>query len=259
MRTAESVLLMCWPPAPEAQVGGIDLDFDGFVHFGIDEHAGERGVAAVAGVERRFAHQAMHAGLGAQVAVGIVAGNLERCALDARDIAVGLFQHFDLKTFAFAIAQIHAQQHRCPVLRFGAAGAGLDVDEAVVRIHRVGKHAAEFHRRDALLDILDVGGSAVQALVIVFRLRHFEQLARIAEVLLDLREAEHDAFQHLAFAPQVLCALGVLPDGGIFGEFGYFGQALLLGIEVKDTSAILRCAMPSLAVGWRGYLTVRLP
>jgi hypothetical protein len=49
-----------------------------------------------------------------------------------------------------------------------------------------------------------------------------------------------------------LRALGVLPDGGIFGEFGYFGQAFPLGIEVKDTSAILRCAMLNLAVGWKG-------
>ncbi len=88
----------------------------------------------------------------------------------------------------------------------------------------------------------DVGGGAVQAVVVVFRLRHLEQLARIAEVLLDLAEAEHDAFQHLALAAQFLRALGVLPDGRVFGEFDDFGQAFLLGIEVKDTSAILRCA-----------------
>jgi hypothetical protein len=45
-----------------------------------------------------------------------------------------------------------------------------------------------------------------------------------------------------------LRAFGILPDGGVFGEFTYFGQAFLLGIEVKDTSVIPRCARPSLAV-----------
>lgn len=69
---------------------------------------------------------------------------------------------------------------------------------------------------------------------------------------MDFAEAEHYAFKHLSFTAQVLGALGVLPDGRVFGEFGYFGQAFLLGIEVKDTSAILRCAMPGPAVGWIG-------
>jgi hypothetical protein len=31
------------------------------------------------------------------------------------------------------------------------------------------------------------------------------------------------AFQHLALAPQFLGAFGVLPDGGVFGEFADFG------------------------------------
>ena len=78
-------------------------------------------------------------------------------------------------------------------------------------------------------------------------------------MLLDLLEAEHYAFQHLALAPQFLCALGVLPDGRVFGEFRYFGQAFLLGIVVKDTSVIRRCVRLSPVTDWRGHLTVRLP
>jgi len=234
----------------DAQVGRIDLDFDGFVHFGIDEHAGERSMAAVAGIERGFSHQSMHTGFGAQMTVGIVADHFDSRAFYAGDLTIGLFQHFDLEAFALAVAQIHAQQHGGPVLRLGAAGTGLDVDEAVVRIHRVREHAAEFHRRDALFDVLDVGGGAIQALIVVFCLCHFKQLGSIGKVLLDLLEAEHYAFQHFAFAAQVLCAFGILPDGRVFGEFRYFGQAFLLGIEVKDTSVIPRCVLPGLAVDW---------
>src|SRR3989338_2346385 len=65
-----------------AQVGRVDLDLHILVHLGIGEHGGEGGVAPVAGVERRFAHQAVDAGLGVQVAVGIRAGELGGGAFD---------------------------------------------------------------------------------------------------------------------------------------------------------------------------------
>ncbi|OGS89545.1 MAG: hypothetical protein A2061_05305 [Gallionellales bacterium GWA2_59_43] len=66
-----------------------------------------------------------------------------------------------------------------------------------------------------------------------------------------MRQAEHHGFQRFALAAQLLGALGVLPDGRVFGEFADFYQAFLLGIEVKDTSVIRRCADSSLATGWR--------
>jgi hypothetical protein len=46
-----------------------------------------------------------------------------------------------LEAAPLAPAQVHAQQHLRPVLRLGAAGAGLDVDEAVAAIHLAGEHA----------------------------------------------------------------------------------------------------------------------
>ena len=58
----------------DAHVGRIDLDFDLFVDFRRHEHRCERRMAAIAGIERRFAHESMHAGFGAQPAVGIFAG-----------------------------------------------------------------------------------------------------------------------------------------------------------------------------------------
>jgi hypothetical protein len=46
MRTADSVLLTCWPPAPESdrhrsQVGRIDLDLDVVIDFRRHEYRGE--------------------------------------------------------------------------------------------------------------------------------------------------------------------------------------------------------------------------
>ncbi len=146
-----------------------------------------------------------------------------RSALDAGDFAVGLLQYFDLETFALAVAQIHAQQHGAPVLRFGAAGTGLNVEEAVVGIEFAGEHAAEFHVGDQLLGLRDVGGDAVQAVVVVLRQRHLHQFAGVVERLFDLLQIEHDAFQHLAFASQFLGAFAVLPHGRIFGQYDDFG------------------------------------
>src|SRR5690606_21181131 len=115
----------------DAQVGRIDVDLEGIVDLGIDEDAGEGGVPAVGRVEGALAHQAVHAGLGAQQAVGVFAFEFDGGRFDARDFAFGFLEDLGLEVLAFAVVQVLAQQHGSPVLGLGAAGAGLDVDEAV--------------------------------------------------------------------------------------------------------------------------------
>ena len=67
MRTAELVLLTCWPPGAagpvgvDAQVLLLDVDDDIVVDFGIDKDGGKGGVAAAAGVKGGDAHQAVDA------------------------------------------------------------------------------------------------------------------------------------------------------------------------------------------------------
>ena len=66
-RTAELVLLTCWPPAPDARNTSIlmilvaDLDVDLVVDDRIDEHRREARVPPRLRVERRDAHETMHA------------------------------------------------------------------------------------------------------------------------------------------------------------------------------------------------------
>ena len=70
MRTADSVLLTYWPPAPPdlnvsiAQIVGLDLDvaFAGF-DLGNDVDRRKRRVAAVRRIERREPHETVHAAL----------------------------------------------------------------------------------------------------------------------------------------------------------------------------------------------------
>ena len=58
-----------------------------------------------------------------------------------------LFHHLGLEALALAVLQVLAQQHLRPVAGLGAAGAGLDVEEAVARVGRVVEHAAELELR----------------------------------------------------------------------------------------------------------------
>ncbi len=60
---------------------GIDLDVDVVVDLRRHEHRRERRVAAIARIERALAHQPVHAGLGAQPAIGVVALERDRALL----------------------------------------------------------------------------------------------------------------------------------------------------------------------------------
>ena len=70
-----------------------------------------------AGVERREAHQPVRRPLSLlDVAVGVVAADLDRGALDPRLLALGHVEHFGLEAAPLGPAQVHAQQHLGPVL-----------------------------------------------------------------------------------------------------------------------------------------------
>ena len=75
----------------DAHVGFLDVDLDAVVDHRIDRDARERGVPARVGVERRNAHQPVHAVLGLEPAVGVAALDLDGRRFDAGFLAVGLF------------------------------------------------------------------------------------------------------------------------------------------------------------------------
>src|SRR5262245_27932876 len=122
------------PVGIDAEVRRIHLDRDRLVDLRVHEHARERGVPTRVRIERRLADEAMNPGLGPEAAVGVVAGDLERGGLDPGDLAVGLLEDLDGEALALGVLHVHALEHLRPVLGLGAAGAGLDVEEAVVRV-----------------------------------------------------------------------------------------------------------------------------
>src|ERR1019366_2766555 len=93
------------PHDVDAEILLVDVELDGLVDVWIDEDAGERSMASRLRVERRDAHQAMHAVFRAQVAVSPLAGDAEGNALDTR--FVPRLQVEDLALVAAPYAPTH--------------------------------------------------------------------------------------------------------------------------------------------------------
>ena len=91
-------------------------------------------MAAARRIERRNAHQPVHAVLAFQKAVGIVPFNEDGRAFQARLVAVQVIQRFHVPAVARAKARIHAEQHLGPVLRLRAARARMEGKDGVVRV-----------------------------------------------------------------------------------------------------------------------------
>jgi hypothetical protein len=134
-----------------------------------------------------------------------------------------------------APAQVHAQQHLGPVLRLGAAGAGLDVDERIRAVHLAGEHALEFELFDARGKLVDVVRDRCDRAFVVFVDRKIEQIAGFGQRVGQTADAADDALEARAFLAEILRALRVVPDVRVFELAGDFLETLGLGIEVKDT------------------------
>src|SRR5262249_42826106 len=122
------------PISVDAQVLVLDVDLDVVVDHRVDPDAGEAGVAPGLGIKRRNPHQTVHAALGLEPAVAVVAGDLEGRRLDAGLFAAAFLEPLDLAAVALGPAGIETLQHLGPVLGLGAAGAGVDLEIAVVAV-----------------------------------------------------------------------------------------------------------------------------
>ena len=216
-------------------VRGIQLDVDVLVHFRRDEHGSKRGVPAVTGVEWRLAHQPMHARLRAQPSVSVLTGELYRGALDTRDFARARIDHFAGETARGTPAQVHAQQHLRPVLRFGAAGARLNVHERIVGIHLAVKHALELEIAHAAFEAhgiaLDVGCGSL----VLLTFGELEELCGIGDGLGGAIELGKLAAQLRALAPQLLSLVGLLPDRRVFQLAIDLFETFFLRVVLKET------------------------
>src|SRR5450432_4098858 len=112
----------------------------------------------------------MHARLRAQKSVRVFALDLEHRALDPRLFALAHIEHLDREAAALCPARVHAQQHRGPVLRLGATGAGADLYHRVAMIVGALEHGAQLVAPELLLESGEVAIELSRELRIGLRL-----------------------------------------------------------------------------------------
>jgi hypothetical protein len=99
------------------------------------------------------------------------------------------------------------------------------------------EHAAEFERRNVLLEFLDVRGDPHEGRIVCFRARQAEQLGGVGQSAADAQQRADRALERFLLLAELLRALLVAPDFRIAQQVLDFGQSSLLAFEVKDTSA----------------------
>jgi hypothetical protein len=234
MRTAESVTLTCWPPAP--------LDLDRLVDLGPREDRGEGGLPPGVRVEGADAHQAVHSGFGGEVPVGVVALDHDGGALDPRLLAGLDVGDVALQAPAVAPPEVHPQEHLRPVLAVGAAGAGVDREDGVGPVVVAPQHLLELGRLRGRLQGVE-GGAEVG--------RHV--LPRCQPVGEDLRVVllGAEALQQLEVALEALPPLHDLLGGRLVGPEPGVGHPLLETVELGAELVLVKdsrgCPRPSLA------------
>jgi len=82
---------------------------------------------------------------------------------------------------------------------------------------------------------LDVARDRERGTLVAFLDGEIEQIARFGQALGQAADAADDAFEARAFLAEILRALRIVPDVGMFEFAGDFFEPLGLGLEVKDT------------------------
>src|SRR3982074_3614674 len=97
-RTADSVLLTCWPPAPPERIVSVRTSASLMSILILSSTTGTTHTTVAAGVEMdgRKRHEPVHTGFGLEPTIGVVTADLDGGRFDAGLLALGLFQIFDL-------------------------------------------------------------------------------------------------------------------------------------------------------------------
>ena len=231
----------------DPQIVRIHDDLDFVVDFRDHENRRERRVAPRLLVERRNAHETMHAAFAAEHAIGVLALDLHRGGLDASFFTRRRIEDVRAEAFVLGPAEIHAQQHFGPILRFGAARARLDGEDGVQVVVVAAEKRFRFEPRgervgggDFFRDVFE-NGFALR--VVGFFLREMEIGLDVARFSGERFLGVDAVFELLALLQDRLGLFLVVPEirsAGFFFDCGYLFRC---GGRVKDSSARARCVL----------------
>ena len=199
-------------------------------------------MAARIGVEGRDAHQPVHAQLRLEPAEGVVAADDEAGALDARLLPRLEVARLHLPAFALRIAGVHPVEHLRPVLRLGAARAGVDLDDGVEPVLRPGEHAGKLQPRRALVRLGQGGLRLAAGDLVVGLFRQLVERHRVVELLALALELGELQLQIALLLAQGLGALLVVPEARLHALPLDQLDARALLLDVKAPPGALRSA-----------------
>ena len=245
-RMALEVLLTCWPPAPLARntssrmSSSLELDFDRVVDFGRDVDRGEAGLPLAFGVEGADPHQAVHAGLALQVAVGHRPANGQRRALDAGHVVVLAVENLDLVVVLLGPVDVHPQQHFGPVVGVGAAVAGVDGEDGALGVVGPVEQALELELGDQRFESFESRRrSSAASDSSSSPSRPARRDRRPGDRFVERLE---ERAQRLQLGDRGLGLLLVVPEAGLRHLFFDGGRLSLLGSVVKESLGVGRSA-----------------
>ena len=196
-------------------------------------------------VEGRDPHQAVDAALGLEPAIGVLAPHPHGERFEAGLLAGAFLQHVDGIAPRFGPARVHAGQHLRPVLRFGAAGAGVDLDEAVIGVGLAGEQAVGLHAHRAVAQRQKGGLGLGDDLVVPLGLAQLDEVATVPGLALERAMAAERVLDPRALAHHLARALGVVPERRVLDQGVQRGEPGLRSLRVKDASSAARATAQS--------------
>ncbi len=179
----------------------------------------------------------MHAGFGFQPAIGIGAADLQRRGFNAGLLAFRPVEHLHLEVPALRPAGVHAQQHFRPVLRFGAAGTGVDFEEGIAAVRLAGEQAFDFLALGFLGKHGECGDSFLYHGLVAFGFGQCDEFQGFVAFALQCLNARDHVGKPATFAHHAFGGGGVIPELRVLGAGVQLRQPENGGIPVKDASA----------------------
>ena len=123
-----------------------------------------------------------------------------------------VLDQLDLHAAPLGPAPIHALEHLGPVLAFGAAGAGVDLDEGVVAVRLAGKQRLDLVALGPRGEFTERHHPFLGQRLVALRVAELDQLDRVVPLLLD-RAYHADRFiEATALLHQPLRLLRIVPQ-----------------------------------------------
>ena len=153
----------------------------------------------------------------------------------------------------FSPAHIHAEQHLGPILGFGAAGASMHFQEAIVCVRFARKQAFEFAFRGAFAQGFKGGLGFLDDGRVAFRLAQLDQFDLVGQFAFDFPAGLDLGLQTRAFLKDALGLFGLVPKGRVLGLAGQLVEPFEGVLPVKDASlaALTTAGFLSLAFRFR--------